>query len=782
MTPALILAFFLITSTQANRSRRGLKFIWSNKFGHLYFYYRSLQTVSYKKPHLTVRCQLVPAMDAVLSNLGAIACPEGENCKNPSCPLRHNREKRVASLGLDGAEEREPSGDGPRKRRKMSLDIDEPDKSVREVLTTKKPVSPPPLKRNLQVAAQSSPSASSHLPNLSHNPPKQTNPSPTFTPTKSDSGTTPLHRSPTSIHTPVQTPIPASVKATAPGPLPAKPIMPRKPEPLNPRHLRSAPATHDFRYKALKMLHEQFTRLNDEIKKDAKADEKKLVLSAQQLIWMALDEEEKTATDKPSIYQNIIKNRIMGYKRMAPGQWRDERLAEYKRREAAATPKKLPPKLLPGQPREINTGLTPQQEVAVLSHLLTPITELSKYNYVPTIPTDEAIAKARAGQEASLGWEKCDRCETRFQVFPGRRKEDGALTTGGKCTYHWGKLYFPDRAASNNIVKKKYRCCGQSVGQSSGCITGDSHVFKAGAPALLASLVPFVETPPNPSVPKDRAVCFDCEMGYTVYGLELLRLTATSWPDGKVLLDVLVYPVGEIIDLNSRYSGVWPEDLVNAVPWTEDFKPDDEIPIATKDTETGEVVEKKKKMPIVSSPAVARDLLFRLIAPETPLIGHGLENDLNALRIVHPTIVDTVLLYPHRVGLPVRHGLKALMMSQLNKVIQVEADPGSGGKVLGHDSAEDARAAGELVRWKVQNKWREMQKKGWTLVDGEFVPPPSLSGGDKKKEAEEKTSGEKTYSGNKDGEEKVEKKIGGLGLGGLLTENFLEQGQAKYTP
>lgn len=560
------------------------------------------------------------------------------------------------------------------------------------------------------------------------------------------------------------------------------------------------------------MLHEQYTRLNTELQKDAKDDEKPLVLSAQELIWMALDEEEKMATDKPSIYQNIIKHRIMHYKRMTPGQWRDERLEEYKKKVAASTPKRPPPKKLPpGQPKEINTGLTPQQEVAMLSHLLTPIDDLSKFNYVPTIPTDEAIAKAREGQEAALGWEKCDRCDTRFQVFPGRREEDGALTTGGTCTYHWGKLYYPERAASNNISKKKYRCCGESAGQSSGCITGDSHVFKAGAPARLAALLPFVETPPNPNVPKDRAVCFDCEMGYTVYGLELLRLTATSWPDGKVLLDVLVYPVGEIIDLNSRYSGVWPEDLVNAVPWTEDFDYDamEEVPASSgKDTpitsetakkdgateettnegtkkaddvgiEDGEITEEKdkpkpklkprKRLPIVSSPTAARDLLFKLISPETPLIGHGLENDLNALRVIHPTIIDTVLLFPHRVGLPVRYGLKQLMSVHLNKIIQ-DGEVDSDGVPLGHDSAEDARAAGELVRYRVMHEWRKMQQAGWALgEDGEFVPPAEKEGGEDKEKDKEKGDGRQADA---------LKKIGlGVGLAGLLTERFLEAGQ-----
>ncbi|KAM7207587.1 hypothetical protein V8F20_002065 [Naviculisporaceae sp. PSN 640] len=689
-------------------------------------------------------------MDAVLFNLGAIACPEGERCKKPSCPLQHNREKRPAVPGLDGINDGSQDHDISRKRLKTSAESPELKPPNKEISTAKKPVSPPPVKRNLvPPPARPSPSASSLSTNQSPSPATKA-----ITPSKSSSVTTPLRPA----LEPVKTPASTSSAVASPAATVAKPAAPRKPESLNPRHLKTtAPAPHDFRYKALKMLHEQYNRLNQELKKDANDDEKPLVLSAQELIWMALDDEEKMAIEKPSIYQNIIKHRIMQYKRMTPGQWRDERMAEYKKKVAASTPKRaLQQKLPPGQPKEINTGLTPQQEVAMLSHLLTPIDDLSKFNYVPTIPTDEAITKAREGQEAALGWEKCDRCDTRFQVFPGRREEDGALTTGGTCTYHWGKLYYPERAASNNVSKKKYRCCGESVGQSSGCITGDSHVFKAAAPARLAALLPFVKTPPNPDAPKDRAVCFDCEMGYTVYGLELLRLTATSWPDGKVLLDVLVYPVGEIIDLNSRYSGVWPEDLVNAVPWTEEFDYDAiEETNNDEDEEDGEVTEEKekpksktrtrKRLPIVSSPTVARELLFKLISPETPLIGHGLENDLNALRVIHPTIIDTVLLYPHRVGLPVRYGLKQLMSVHLNKVIQ-DGEVDSDGVPLGHDSAEDARAAGELVRYRVMNEWRRMKKMGWTLGEhGELVPPAEKDGGE----------------------------------AGVLTERFLETGQAS---
>lgn len=36
-----------------------------------------------------------------------------------------------------------------------------------------------------------------------------------------------------------------------------------------------------------------------------------------------------------------------------------------------------------------------------------------------------------------------------------------------------------------------------------------------------------------------------------------------------------------------------------------------------------------------------------IVAAETLLVGHGLENDLVALRVLHANCIDTALLYPH---------------------------------------------------------------------------------------------------------------------------------------
>ncbi|RKU49623.1 RNA exonuclease 3 [Coniochaeta pulveracea] len=659
------------------------------------------------------------SLDAVLRNFKSIPCQAGNACTDPNCRFKHPWETEPGSGGQPkvttiGSQTipGDPGSEVPRKRLRLdgnghstsssTVPVNGAEKEV-EVKTAKKPVSPPPLKRKAILLTSRLPAAKSHRV-VQDSPPIST-------PVKDPGGPN------GTINRVTTTPLPISAKVNATAVTPSsttpsvsKPTLkqPRKPETLYPRHLQHSPAVHTFRVKALQMLHEQYVRLNNELRKDGTKEEEKLVMTDQELIWLALDDEEKAATEKPSIYKSVIQKQIMTYKRMSVGKWRDERLAVLKKIEAAATPLK---KSFLGAPREINTALTPAQEVEFLRRILTPITDLAQYKYVPVAPTNQEIAQARLAEYESHGWEVCDRCGTRFQIFPGRREEDGALASGGQCTYHSGKKFFPPRSATSTTKEpQRWMCCSETVGDSPGCTTCPTHVFKTTDPKRLAAVMQFAETPMNPSVPKDRAE----------------------------LLDVLVKPIGEILDLNSRYSGVWPEDMVDAKP----FKSEDDDTDSEDDTtggseqipdfKEGEIVDepvdqdkpKRKQMYIVSSPHEARRLLFKLISPETPLIGHGLENDLNAMRIIHPTLIDTILLYPHTRGLPMRYSLKALMETHLNKAIQVE----TGNKAMGHDSAEDARAAGDLVRYKVQTEWQRLKGLGWKVVDRTFVAPEGKEG------------------------------------------------------
>lgn len=613
-----------------------------------------------------------------------IECPYYKDCKLPKCLFAHSMAETavqalpVATQVLENVRlEAEIFDEGDRKRRKFESDesiklpvkiaqaaIKDRPESGTGLFSSQRHVSPPPLRRSIRDDSQG----------LAH-----AKPGPEKSRSSSQTTTKPL-----------------------------------KTEALNPRMLKHSPASHEIRYRLLKALHSHLVRLNSELSKDADASEEALVLSDQQLITMTLDIEERAAIDKPSIYSNVVKNSILSYKRMSVADWKARRQKEHEASEALkelAAADRLVPVALEA-PKPIITGLSEDEELTLLPKLYTPVEGLEKHGYVTKVPSDEAISGAKLGVEAANGWEVCDRCKARFQVFPGRREEDGALTSGGPCIYHWGKPFWQEKSADDPKAKreKKYRCCGESMADSRGCTQSENHVFKVSEVKRLAAILNFEETPQN-DAHLTRPVCIDGEMGYTVHGLELIRLTATAWPRGEELFDVLVRPVGEILDLNSRFSGVWPQHLTDAPPWS-----------STPDTENAPTGESSvhRNLAIVSSPAVARSLLFEHLSPQTPLIGHGLENDLNAVRLIHPTIIDTALLFPHKMGLPYRHGLKMLVHMYLGRHIQVVVD----GKMTGHDSKEDANAAGDLVRWAIGREWEKMQGDGWKLKEGKFVPPP----------------------------------------------------------
>lgn len=479
----------------------------------------------------------------------------------------------------------------------------------------------------------------------------------------------------------------------------------RKPEALNPRLVTPTPAAHDKRLKLLKLYHQELKRLNTELLLKGKEEQKSLALSDQELIWRALDDEQEI-TKKGPVYLNIMKHRVVELKRMDMPAYAAQ-LVERKK-----FTKNRPKQAANGKP--IVTGLTPAQELEIVQRLVAPQQKLASYGYVYQVPSELDVVQAKLGVEAAKGWEKCERCQTRFQVFLSRDEETGALTNSGSCTFHYGRSYYPHQNSQKNDASrpaKRWRCCQEDIGDSLGCTSHDCHVFKTSDPKRLSVVTPFSETPNNPQVTEMRAYCFDCEMVYTVHGLELARLTVTTWPFHEIALDILVKPKGPILDLNSRFSGIFPEDITNAEKWSNTTLP----PVGS--TEVDPDARARKGLKIVESLEAARTLFYSIINPETILIGHGLENDLNACRMVHHKVVDTAIVFPHPRGLPLRYGLKSLASQHLGLTIQIEND----GK--GHDSAEDARAAGELVRLKVKQTWENMQAAGWKIVDGEFVAP-----------------------------------------------------------
>ena len=481
-----------------------------------------------------------------------------------------------------------------------------------------------------------------------------------------------------------------------------KPLEATNSETLTPRSVPKAPCLTKTRTAVLQILHQQLVIQN---KKIAAAGEKSRLysLTEQELIKFARNIEEEAALryDESEMYRNQITQQITKIKKMSDEQWKsfvEEGMR--KQVETATKPKDQPNDKLSTTP---GTRLSSAEEdLAVLRSLRTSLVGLENYGYVTKQPTTIEIASAKAAVDASAGWEVCDRCDTRFQVFPGR-DEQGRLTTEGSCRYHWARSsrsapHKTDRV--NGRAASAYPCCNQPMG-SAGCTEAESHVFKINDKRRLASIWQFENTPANDRSTK-TPMSFDCEMGYTTLGMEVIRVTAVSWPDGKDVLDVLVRPYGEVLDFNTRFSGVSKKQFMEAKPYAAD---------ADVTSEDDQRLLRK-----VESPAAARQLLFDILRPDTPLIGHAIDNDLNVVRIIHPMIIDTVLLYPHPKGLPIRHGLKVLASKHLDRHIQAS-------DAAGHDSKEDAVATGDLVTKAVANKWMKLKRDGWTFEGDTLVAP-----------------------------------------------------------
>lgn len=157
-----------------------------------------------------------------------------------------------------------------------------------------------------------------------------------------------------------------------------------------------------------------------------------------------------------------------------------------------------------------------------------------------------------------------------------------------------------------------------------------------------------------------QILAVDCEMCQTaVSNMELTRVSLVDW-SGNTVMDELVKPATPITDYLTPYSGITPLMLESVDTTLQDIQ--------------------------------AR--LLELLTPKTILVGHSLESDLKSLRLTHPLIIDTSLLFPHPRGPPLKSSLKWLAQKWLGRHIQ------KGHGVNGHDSVEDALACLDLVKGK----------------------------------------------------------------------------------
>ncbi|XP_073881370.1 RNA exonuclease 1 homolog isoform X2 [Macaca fascicularis] len=266
----------------------------------------------------------------------------------------------------------------------------------------------------------------------------------------------------------------------------------------------------------------------------------------------------------------------------------------------------------------------------------------------PERPGGAIIFTAEEKRPKDSSCRTCCRCGTEYLV-----SSSGRCVRDEECYYHWGRLR-RNRVAGG--WETQYMCCSAAAG-SVGCQVAKQHVQDGRKERLEGFVKTFEKELPGDTHPGIYAL--DCEMSYTTYGLELTRVTVVD-TDVHVVYDTFVKPDNEIVDYNTRFSGVTEADLADTS-------------VTLRDVQA---------------------VLLSMFSADTILIGHSLESDLLALKVIHSTVVDTSVLFPHRLGLPYKRSLRNLMADYLRQIIQDNVD--------GHSSSEDAGACMHLVIWKVR--------------------------------------------------------------------------------
>ncbi|XP_068089964.1 RNA exonuclease 1 homolog isoform X3 [Hyperolius riggenbachi] len=284
------------------------------------------------------------------------------------------------------------------------------------------------------------------------------------------------------------------------------------------------------------------------------------------------------------------------------------------------------------------------------NYILTP-EQLKDHGYPlahPEKPGKAVVFTEEEKKSSSSSIRICCRCGVEFMVT-----QSGKYVRQEECVHHWGRLR---RQRVPGGWETQYSCCSGAVG-STGCQIAKQHVQDG----RKENLDGFVKTFEKLHNPEDSPGVFalDCEMCYTTKGLELTRITVIN-SQLKVVYDTFVQPDSTIVDYNTRFSGVTEEDLENTS-------------ITLRDVQA---------------------VLLCMFSCDTILIGHSLESDLFALKLIHPTVIDTAVVFPHRLGLPYKRALRSLMADHLKRIIQ--------DSVEGHDSSEDACSCMELMIWRIK--------------------------------------------------------------------------------
>lgn len=151
----------------------------------------------------------------------------------------------------------------------------------------------------------------------------------------------------------------------------------------------------------------------------------------------------------------------------------------------------------------------------------------------------------------------------------------------------------------------------------------------------------------------------DCEMVETSKGLELARVSIVN-ESLECIYDTLVKPDLPVLDYKTKFSGINEETLA----------------------------------PVTTSLRDVHQKLSMILPSRCILLGHSLENDLHALRLSHPHVIDTSCLFTPYASPRSKPSLRLIARKLLSKDIQSETS--------GHCSIEDASTCMKLVQKKAK--------------------------------------------------------------------------------
>lgn len=177
----------------------------------------------------------------------------------------------------------------------------------------------------------------------------------------------------------------------------------------------------------------------------------------------------------------------------------------------------------------------------------------------------------------------------------------------------------------------------------------------------------WVDTLPGTGVEPKKLVALDCEMCKTVNGYAVTRVALID-RDHNALINELVKPADEITDYVTHISGVSEKSLIGINTTLSD-------------------IQKK---------------IQSYVDGDTILVGHGLVNDMKCLKMRHPYIIDTAVIYHHKNGPPYKPSLRDLTTRYLKRTIQIRDEDKKPGDMQGHDPCEDAVASLELLERKLR--------------------------------------------------------------------------------